>query len=167
MEARRGASEINPNSNTQLGITLLPVNNASGYPNNGYHGGNVNDVPVQHKSFKYPSNYPNATCSAAVNYQSSSFTAPQSYTVNAQDVMLDILDGYLGMESASLHQSREKPHGTPNPVSIQNFYSVFKPSVQFDCWFIHFLSLSFRAPSRVRVFTLIRTGGISGQWLAG
>ncbi|XP_026776705.3 uncharacterized protein LOC113530680 [Pangasianodon hypophthalmus] len=120
VEARRGASEINPNSNAQLDITLLPVTNASGYPNNGYHGGNVNNAPVQHQTFKHPSNYTKDTCSYGVNYQNNGFAGPQSYTVKGQDVMLDILDGYLGMESGSLSQSREKPRGAPHTSSIQN-----------------------------------------------
>lgn len=124
VEARRGATEIKPNSNAQLDITLLPVNNPSGYPKNDYHGGNVNHVPVQHKTFKHLSNYTNDTCSYGVNSQNNGFAGPQSYTANSQDVMLDILDGYLGMESESLSQSREKPHGAPNPVSVQNFYST-------------------------------------------
>lgn len=120
VEARRGTSEINPNSNTQLDITLLPVNNASGYPNNSYHGGNINSVPVQHKTFKHPTNYTSDVCSFGVNHQNNGFAGPQSYTVNGQDVMLDILDSYLGIESGSLNQSREKPHGAPSMSSIQN-----------------------------------------------
>lgn len=135
VEARRGAHGINPNSNAQLDITLLPVNNATGYPNNSYHGGNVNNVPVQHKSFKHPSNHTNDTCIYGVSYQNNGFTAPRGYGVNGQDVMLDILDGYLGTEGA-----REKPHGAPNTVRILNvFYSVFyaiRFSVQtYDLWF--------------------------------
>lgn len=124
VEARRGATEINPNSNTQLDITLLPVSNTSGYPNSGFYGGNVNNVPVQHKTFKHLSNHTSDPCSYGV-YQNSGFAGPQSYTVKGQDAMLDILDGYLGMDSGSFSQSLEKPHGAPNTVSLQNFYSLY------------------------------------------
>ncbi|KAG7323483.1 hypothetical protein KOW79_013185 [Hemibagrus wyckioides] len=122
VEARRGATEINPNSNTQLDITLLPVSNTSGYPNSGFYGGNVNNIPVQHKTFKHLSNHTSDPCSYGV-YQNSGFAGPQSYTVKGQDVMLDILDGYLGMDSGSFSQSREKPHGAPNTSSIQSVYT--------------------------------------------
>ncbi|XP_027018166.2 uncharacterized protein LOC113653004 [Tachysurus fulvidraco] len=121
VEARRGATEMNPNSNAHLDVTLLPVRNTSSYNNNGCRGGNVNNVPVQHKTSKPPSNHTSDPLSYGVNYHSSGFAGPQSYTVKGQDV-LDILDGYLGMDS------RENPHGAPNISSVQT------QSVYTDQW---------------------------------
>ncbi|KAF7696387.1 hypothetical protein HF521_006481 [Silurus meridionalis] len=115
VEARRGTNEMNPNSNAQLDITLLPVNTTRGFLNNGCHGENISSTaPQQPSDVSFT-----PSCSYGVGYQKHGVASPQSYSVSDQEVMMDILDGYLGVDTRT-SQRAEKTHGATNTSSAHN-----------------------------------------------
>ncbi|XP_062871456.1 uncharacterized protein LOC134333409 [Trichomycterus rosablanca] len=125
VEARRSANDSSPNSNTHLDITLLPVSNAIGCPAAGYRGVNVNDGTAHHNVFNYPSDYPNTACRYGAGSDHTGFPGYETYSLNGgPDVTLDILDGYLGLETG-LRRNQHQPCGAPNTSSKENqsFYS--------------------------------------------
>ncbi|TTI46074.1 hypothetical protein Baya_15438 [Bagarius yarrelli] len=119
----------------ELDITLLPVNNGSIFHSDGCYGGSVNNVPVQHMSQSVSQNTGDS-CGSRVDYPYSAAAGPRSYSVSGQDVMLDILDGYLGINAAGFGATREKTRGTQTTRKQRpgKIASLFGTNLKSDMW---------------------------------
>ncbi|XP_051948171.1 uncharacterized protein LOC127619331 [Xyrauchen texanus] len=131
VKARREANETNTNhltNNKSLNITLLPVNQANGYPS----GRPNNNLPVRQSNgvqggpsvmrsfgFHHPSNYCNGSNNYMLNPLSNSSHNPNScHNIDNQDTTLDILNRYL--QQGTQLGNNQRNLGAPNtayPVS--------------------------------------------------